>query len=190
MSSKIRLVPRTVLGYFNQVMMKPSSLGHCLSKHLFDSSVVTFVTSHRLTHLFLCFFPHPSTHCPTTPCCVTVIPKRNSVFAVEINGFVSHIYGSKFEQRASERSAKKFKVRGTIDLWLIWLSLEDRVCLNELSHALCPLWAVSRKCNNNVVAVWSRCSVAVYCREHHFKMLNSASAVYLVACGPLSQVSL
>ncbi|KAM7406618.1 hypothetical protein PAMP_000988 [Pampus punctatissimus] len=45
-----------------------------------------------------------------------VIPKRNSVFAVEINGFVSHIYGNKFEQRASERSAKKFKVRGTIDL--------------------------------------------------------------------------
>ncbi|KAA8585694.1 hypothetical protein FQN60_004388 [Etheostoma spectabile] len=45
-----------------------------------------------------------------------VIPKRNSVFEVEINGFVSHIYGSKFEQRASERSAKKFKVRGTIDL--------------------------------------------------------------------------
>lgn len=45
-----------------------------------------------------------------------VIPKRNSVFAVEINDFVSHIYGSKFEQRASERSAKKFKVRGTIDL--------------------------------------------------------------------------
>ncbi|CAN9506836.1 unnamed protein product [Ophioblennius macclurei] len=45
-----------------------------------------------------------------------VIPKRNSVFAVEINGFVSHIYGSKFEQRASERSAKKFKVKGTIDL--------------------------------------------------------------------------
>ncbi|XP_071329024.1 ribonuclease P protein subunit p29 isoform X3 [Trachinotus anak] len=45
-----------------------------------------------------------------------VIPKRSSVFSVEINGFVSHIYGSKFEQRASERSAKKFKVRGTIDL--------------------------------------------------------------------------
>ncbi|XP_070821332.1 ribonuclease P protein subunit p29 isoform X1 [Chaetodon trifascialis] len=45
-----------------------------------------------------------------------VIPKRNSVFAVEINGFISHIYGSKFEQRASERSAKKFKLRGTIDL--------------------------------------------------------------------------
>ncbi|KAM6943528.1 ribonuclease P protein subunit p29 [Xenentodon cancila] len=45
-----------------------------------------------------------------------VIPKRNSVFSVEINGFVSHIFGSKFQQRASERSAKKFKVKGTIDL--------------------------------------------------------------------------
>ncbi|CAL8350546.1 unnamed protein product [Merluccius merluccius] len=45
-----------------------------------------------------------------------VIPKNNSVFAVEVNGFVSHIYGSKFEYRASERSAKKFKVKGSIDL--------------------------------------------------------------------------
>ncbi|KAM3626000.1 uncharacterized protein V6R79_021104 [Siganus canaliculatus] len=45
-----------------------------------------------------------------------VIPKRNSVFSVEINGFISYIYGSKFEQRASERSAKKFKVKGSIDL--------------------------------------------------------------------------
>lgn len=45
-----------------------------------------------------------------------VIPKRNSVFSVEVNGFVSHIYGNRFEQRAGERSAKKFKVRGTIDL--------------------------------------------------------------------------
>ncbi|KAM4744703.1 ribonuclease P protein subunit p29 [Anableps anableps] len=47
---------------------------------------------------------------------VKVIPKRNSVFAVEIDSFVSHIYGNKFELRASERSAKKFKVKGTIDL--------------------------------------------------------------------------
>ncbi|KAF6723845.1 Ribonuclease P protein subunit p29 [Oryzias melastigma] len=45
-----------------------------------------------------------------------VIPKRNSVFSVEIDGFVSHIFGSRFEQRASERSAKKFKVHGSIDL--------------------------------------------------------------------------
>ncbi|XP_059926753.1 ribonuclease P protein subunit p29 isoform X2 [Gadus macrocephalus] len=45
-----------------------------------------------------------------------VIPKKNSVFAVEVNGFVSHIYGSKFQYRASERSVKKFKVKGSIDL--------------------------------------------------------------------------
>ncbi|XP_057198316.1 ribonuclease P protein subunit p29 [Triplophysa rosa] len=45
-----------------------------------------------------------------------VIPKRNSVFSVEIGDFVTHIYGSKFELRSSERSAKKFKVKGTIDL--------------------------------------------------------------------------
>ncbi|XP_077567812.1 ribonuclease P protein subunit p29 isoform X1 [Stigmatopora nigra] len=45
-----------------------------------------------------------------------VIPKRNSIFKVEINGFISCIYGNKFEHRASERSAKKFKISGTIDL--------------------------------------------------------------------------
>lgn len=45
-----------------------------------------------------------------------VIPKSNSVFSVEIDGFVSYIYGSKFQFRASERSARKFKVRGSIDL--------------------------------------------------------------------------
>ncbi|XP_028812610.1 ribonuclease P protein subunit p29 isoform X2 [Denticeps clupeoides] len=45
-----------------------------------------------------------------------VIPKRNSVFGVEIDCFVSHIFGSKFEVRSGERSAKKFKVKGTIDL--------------------------------------------------------------------------
>lgn len=45
-----------------------------------------------------------------------VIPKRNSVFEIEVNGFVSHIYGSRIEQRASERSAKKFKSKGAIDL--------------------------------------------------------------------------
>lgn len=38
------------------------------------------------------------------------------MFSVEIDGFVSHIYGSKFELRSSERSAKKFKAKGTIDL--------------------------------------------------------------------------
>ncbi|XP_043937604.1 ribonuclease P protein subunit p29 isoform X2 [Protopterus annectens] len=47
---------------------------------------------------------------------ITVIPKSNSVFSVEIDGFVSYIYGSKFQFRASERSARKFKVRGSMDL--------------------------------------------------------------------------
>ncbi|XP_023582552.1 ribonuclease P protein subunit p29 [Trichechus manatus latirostris] len=45
-----------------------------------------------------------------------VIPKLNCVFAVEIDGFISYIYGSKFQLRSSERSAKKFKAKGTIDL--------------------------------------------------------------------------
>uniref|UniRef100_A0A3B4A168 Ribonuclease P protein subunit p29 n=1 Tax=Periophthalmus magnuspinnatus TaxID=409849 RepID=A0A3B4A168_9GOBI len=47
---------------------------------------------------------------------IKVIPKRHSVFEMEVNGFVSHIYGSRIEQRASERSAKKFKSKGAIDL--------------------------------------------------------------------------
>lgn len=45
-----------------------------------------------------------------------VIPKLNCVFAVETDGFVSYIYGSKFQLRSSERSAKKFKAKGAIDL--------------------------------------------------------------------------
>ncbi|KAM9409516.1 ribonuclease P protein subunit p29 [Pholidichthys leucotaenia] len=45
-----------------------------------------------------------------------VVPKKNSVFEVEINGFVSHIYGGKIEQRAGIRSAKRYKTRTTIDL--------------------------------------------------------------------------
>ncbi|KAI2590102.1 POP4 isoform 5 [Pan troglodytes] len=45
-----------------------------------------------------------------------VIPKLNCVFTVETDGFISYIYGSKFQLRSSERSAKKFKAKGTIDL--------------------------------------------------------------------------
>ncbi|NWR87718.1 RPP29 protein, partial [Furnarius figulus] len=45
-----------------------------------------------------------------------VVPKFNNVFSLEIDGFTSYIYGSKFLLRASERSAKKFKLKGTIDL--------------------------------------------------------------------------
>ncbi|XP_015269626.1 PREDICTED: ribonuclease P protein subunit p29 [Gekko japonicus] len=47
---------------------------------------------------------------------VTVIPKLNNVFSMEIDGFVSYIFGSKIQFKASERSAKKFKSKGTIDL--------------------------------------------------------------------------
>ncbi|KAL8194906.1 UNVERIFIED_CONTAM: RNase P/RNase MRP complex subunit [Gekko kuhli] len=45
-----------------------------------------------------------------------VIPKLNNVFSMEIDGFISYIFGSKIQFRASERSAKKFKAKGTIDL--------------------------------------------------------------------------
>uniref|UniRef100_A0A8D0DV32 Ribonuclease P protein subunit p29 n=1 Tax=Salvator merianae TaxID=96440 RepID=A0A8D0DV32_SALMN len=45
-----------------------------------------------------------------------VIPKLNNVFSLEIDGFISYIYGSKIQFRASERSAKKFKAKGTMDL--------------------------------------------------------------------------
>lgn len=48
-----------------------------------------------------------------------VIPKLNCVFIIEIDGFISYIYGSNFQLRSSERSAKKFKVKGTIDLWTL-----------------------------------------------------------------------
>lgn len=45
-----------------------------------------------------------------------VIPKLNCVFTMETDGFISYIYGSKFQLRSSERSAKKFKAKGTTDL--------------------------------------------------------------------------
>ncbi|XP_054856531.1 ribonuclease P protein subunit p29 [Eublepharis macularius] len=45
-----------------------------------------------------------------------VVPKFNNVFSMEMDGFISYIFGSKIQFRASERSAKKFKARGTIDL--------------------------------------------------------------------------
>ncbi|XP_067327228.1 ribonuclease P protein subunit p29 [Anolis sagrei] len=45
-----------------------------------------------------------------------IIPKFNNVFSIELDGFVSYIYGSRIQFRASERSAKKFKGRGSLDL--------------------------------------------------------------------------
>ncbi|KAG8144074.1 hypothetical protein E2320_001195 [Naja naja] len=47
---------------------------------------------------------------------LSVIPKRNNIFSIEMDGFVSYIYGSRIQFRASERSAKKFKGQGTMDL--------------------------------------------------------------------------
>ncbi|XP_075045329.1 ribonuclease P protein subunit p29 isoform X2 [Mixophyes fleayi] len=45
-----------------------------------------------------------------------VVPKLNCVFSLEIDGFITYIYGSKLQMRASERSAKKFKVKGSMDM--------------------------------------------------------------------------
>ncbi|XP_069757803.1 ribonuclease P protein subunit p29 isoform X2 [Narcine bancroftii] len=45
-----------------------------------------------------------------------VIPKQNNIFSVEIDGFISYIYGNMFQLRSSERSVKKFKGKGSIDL--------------------------------------------------------------------------
>uniref|UniRef100_A0A2K5RWE3 Ribonuclease P protein subunit p29 n=1 Tax=Cebus imitator TaxID=2715852 RepID=A0A2K5RWE3_CEBIM len=45
-----------------------------------------------------------------------VIPKLNCVFTAEIDGFISYIYGSKFQLWSSEWSAKKFKAKATIDM--------------------------------------------------------------------------
>lgn len=59
----------------------------------------------------------------------TVVPKINNVFSLETDGFISYIYGSKFQLRASERSAKKFKLKGTIDLWLHSKSKGNLRCL-------------------------------------------------------------
>ncbi|XP_030059910.1 ribonuclease P protein subunit p29 [Microcaecilia unicolor] len=44
------------------------------------------------------------------------VPKCNTVFSVEVDDFISYIYGSRFQLRSSERSAKKFKMKGSIDL--------------------------------------------------------------------------
>ncbi|XP_031562031.1 ribonuclease P protein subunit p29-like [Actinia tenebrosa] len=45
-----------------------------------------------------------------------VIPKANSVFSFELNGFTFKIYGNHFRFRASERSVRKFKSKPTLDL--------------------------------------------------------------------------
>lgn len=45
-----------------------------------------------------------------------MIPKANSVFTFELGGFVFTIHGNHFRYRSSERSARKFKPKPTVDL--------------------------------------------------------------------------
>ncbi|KAK3746381.1 hypothetical protein QZH41_018206 [Actinostola sp. cb2023] len=47
---------------------------------------------------------------------IKAIPKGNSVFSFEINGFMFKIFGNHFRFRASERSVRKFKTKPTLDL--------------------------------------------------------------------------
>lgn len=47
---------------------------------------------------------------------VRTIPKNHSVFAFEFHGYRFYLYGNHMKYRASERSAKKFKAKPTIDL--------------------------------------------------------------------------
>ena len=47
---------------------------------------------------------------------VSVIPKENTVFKVEIEGYAVTIYGNNFRYRASDRAGRKFKTKLTIDL--------------------------------------------------------------------------
>jgi len=45
-----------------------------------------------------------------------MIPKANSVFTFELEGFVFTIHGNHFRYRSSERSARRFKPKPTVDL--------------------------------------------------------------------------
>ena len=47
---------------------------------------------------------------------VKCIPKINSVFAVEIAGYLYTIYGNQFRVKSSDRCTKKFKTKGTIEI--------------------------------------------------------------------------
>ncbi|KAL5021458.1 hypothetical protein ScPMuIL_000613 [Solemya velum] len=47
---------------------------------------------------------------------IKCIPKVNSIFVFEIDGFIFRIYGNHFCFKASMRSVKKFKLKATMDL--------------------------------------------------------------------------
>ena len=76
-----------------------------LFRYLFSLLLLNCFSTAKLTFNLL---PYLSFFCSHT--------KRNSVFAVKIDVFVSHIYCIKFKLSSSEQSAKVFKVKGIIDL--------------------------------------------------------------------------
>lgn len=101
-----------------QMVCKKRSVATVLFDSCLTGATLTFQIV-LIIHYRICSSVIPSgllTFFPSSLSLSTVIPKRNSVFSMEIGDFVTHIYGSKFELRSSERSAKKFKVKGTIDL--------------------------------------------------------------------------
>ena len=44
------------------------------------------------------------------------VPKANSVFTVDIEGYLCTLYGNQLRIRSAERSSKKFKTKPTTDL--------------------------------------------------------------------------
>lgn len=47
---------------------------------------------------------------------LSVIPKANSVFMFEYDGFQFSIHGNQFRVPASDRVRKRFKLKATLDL--------------------------------------------------------------------------
>nr|XP_042708158.1 ribonuclease P protein subunit p29 isoform X2 [Chrysemys picta bellii] len=86
---------------------QPQMIQAKLLKADLHGAIVTGIILQEMKHIFKIITKEDK---------LKVIPKINNVFSLEVDGFISHIYGSKFQLRASERSAKKFKAKGTIDL--------------------------------------------------------------------------
>lgn len=47
---------------------------------------------------------------------VKTIPKQNTVFTIEIDGYVITIYGNNFRYKTTDRSSRRFRTRHTIDM--------------------------------------------------------------------------
>lgn len=71
--------------------------------------IMLYINMNALFMLFLIHFL--SSFSPS------VIPKLICVFTIEIDGFISYSYGSKFQLQSREHSGRNFKAKGTIDLW-------------------------------------------------------------------------